>query len=65
LLSLTYWQPALLARGIGVEEQSHLPLVWLGGAACAAFLGAWFIKNATRKSPPEAKTNSANRINIG
>jgi ABC-2 type transport system permease protein/sodium transport system permease protein len=46
LLCLTYWQPALLERGIGVDEQSHLPLVWIGTAACVATAGAWVVRRA-------------------
>jgi ABC-2 type transport system permease protein/sodium transport system permease protein len=46
LVLMTYWEEELLARGIGVDEQSHLPLVWIGTAACAATAGAWVVRRA-------------------
>ncbi len=40
LLMLAYYQPALTARGWGVEEQTHLPKTWLAAAAVGTALGA-------------------------
>jgi ABC-2 type transport system permease protein/sodium transport system permease protein len=33
LLSVAYYREELLANGIGVEEQVHLPATWLAAAA--------------------------------
>jgi ABC-2 type transport system permease protein/sodium transport system permease protein len=38
LLAIAYWQDELLAAGIGVDEQSHLPIAWLGAAALAVLV---------------------------
>jgi ABC-2 type transport system permease protein/sodium transport system permease protein len=43
LLSLAYWQDELLAQGIGIDEQTHLPLTWLAAAALAAIVAAVLI----------------------
>ena len=50
LLLITYWQKELLARGIGVDEQSHLPLAWLAVAACAVVGAGWLIHFAGGRS---------------
>jgi ABC-2 type transport system permease protein/sodium transport system permease protein len=41
LMLLTYYEPRLAARGIGISETAHLPMVWLvagGFALCAGML---------------------------
>jgi sodium transport system permease protein len=51
LLAVVYWQEELAARGIGVEEAEHLPLVWLAASAVAvivAILLMQFTRSASR-----------------
>lgn len=49
LLLLAYYQPALAARGWGVEEQSHLPAAWLAAAGLGIGLGGALVVLAGRK----------------
>jgi ABC-2 type transport system permease protein/sodium transport system permease protein len=46
LLTLAYHHEALIARGWGVQEQSHLPPAWLAAAVVATVLGAVLVWNA-------------------
>jgi sodium transport system permease protein len=46
LLAVTYWEQELTARGIGIDEQSHLPLLWIGVATCVAACAAWMVNQA-------------------
>jgi ABC-2 type transport system permease protein/sodium transport system permease protein len=46
LLSLAWNESWLREHGWGLEEQSHLPLAWLGAAAVVAIIGALLMKVA-------------------
>ena len=53
LLAVVYWKDELAARGIGVEETSHLPVTWLAGAAAAVITAIAILAISTR--PAEAR----------
>jgi ABC-2 type transport system permease protein/sodium transport system permease protein len=56
LLSITYWQDELTARGIGIEEAAHLPATWLMLASVVALVGSAMLVMSTRhfRNPPQA-----------
>lgn len=43
------YRDELMAWGIGVEEQTHLPLTWLAAASAAVLLGAALIGGSTKR----------------
>ena len=43
LLMVAYYQDDLKSRGWGVEEQSHLPQLWLIGATVAILVGVGLV----------------------
>ncbi|MEX0819067.1 MAG: CPBP family intramembrane glutamic endopeptidase, partial [Pirellulaceae bacterium] len=47
LLMLAYYQDELQARGWGLEEQSHLPAMWLAGAAGGVVVGVALVLRST------------------
>jgi len=57
LLTVTYWQTELLGRGIGIEEESHLPLTWIGIAAVAAASAAWMLHWAAQQANRKVNWN--------
>ncbi|MGE0609642.1 MAG: lysostaphin resistance A-like protein, partial [Pirellulales bacterium] len=48
LMAAAYYQPALADAGFGVEEESHLPLLWFAAATTSACIGLAWIALATR-----------------
>jgi sodium transport system permease protein len=48
LLAISYWRPALEARGWGVAEQSHLPVAWLALAATGICVAGAMLVLSTR-----------------
>jgi ABC-2 type transport system permease protein/sodium transport system permease protein len=48
LLSIAYWRDELAARGIGVEESSHLPALWLGLSGLGVVVAVAMMVIATR-----------------
>lgn len=49
LLSVSYWRDALLARGIGVQQQEHLPTLWLVAATAGIVVAvAMLLSNSSR-----------------
>jgi sodium transport system permease protein len=49
LLSITYWQDQISRLGFGVEEQTHLPLIWLVLAGLGILVAVFMLIAATRK----------------
>lgn len=65
LVLIGRYQESLAKVGIGVQEEQHLPMLWLGGAACGVAFGIAIILLGTRRSanfsvdpkfPPLAET---------
>jgi ABC-2 type transport system permease protein/sodium transport system permease protein len=50
LLLIAYYPDALIARGWGIEEQSHLPLTWIGSSVIGLLIGVWLISKAQRQA---------------
>jgi ABC-2 type transport system permease protein/sodium transport system permease protein len=50
LLLIAYYPDALIARGWGIEEQSHLPLTWIVSSAIGLLIGVWLISKAQRQA---------------
>jgi ABC-2 type transport system permease protein/sodium transport system permease protein len=48
LLAISYWRPALEARGWGVAEQSHLPGTWLAAAVAGIVVAGAMLVVSTR-----------------
>ena len=56
VLSVLYYRDELLARGIGVQEQAHMPITWHAAAVLGIVVGAALIVMAKRRQ--EAPTIS-------
>jgi len=56
LILVTYYEPALTARGIGVSQEAHLPPVWYAGGAICVALGLLTIWALTRGGQREETT---------
>jgi ABC-2 type transport system permease protein/sodium transport system permease protein len=48
---LLLYQGPLADAGVAVEEQSHLPLLWIAASAGAALIAAGLLRAATRQAP--------------
>ncbi len=49
LLSITYWEDELLARGFGVENEQHWPILWLAAAVAGVVAAGTLLNWATRR----------------
>jgi ABC-2 type transport system permease protein/sodium transport system permease protein len=49
LLSVSYWRDELVARGWGIEEQTHLPIEWLALSALGIAVAVAFLYVTTPK----------------
>jgi sodium transport system permease protein len=49
LLSVTYWRDGLSAWGVGLQEESHLPLSWLAVALITSAFAIALLTRATRR----------------
>jgi sodium transport system permease protein len=52
LLMLAYWRDELMELGWGLEQQQHLPAMWLVASMTAVALGAGFLYLAGRPTRP-------------
>ncbi len=50
LLSVSYYEGALTARGWGVEERAHLPATWLAAAAVGIVIAGAILVATTRRA---------------
>lgn len=51
LMSTLYYRDELLARGIGVDAQKHLPTTWLVGAGFMFATGIFLLTRISRQAP--------------
>jgi organic hydroperoxide reductase OsmC/OhrA len=57
IVLLLYFEPELTARGIGIEEQKHLPEAWIAMGAGAVCFGIAALYVLTRRgTEPEETT---------
>lgn len=60
VLSVLYYRDELLARGIGVQEQAHMPISWHAAALLGIAVGAALIVTATRGNESHFSESSSN-----
>jgi ABC-2 type transport system permease protein/sodium transport system permease protein len=56
LLSIAYWSEELIAGRWGIEDQEHLPLLWLALSALGILIGAALLITATRRQSGDTST---------
>jgi hypothetical protein len=53
ILSVVHWRTALAERGIGIEEATHLPALWLMIAAAGMLIAIVWMIFATKPAEQE------------
>jgi ABC-2 type transport system permease protein/sodium transport system permease protein len=62
VLSIIYYRDELVARGWGVQEESHLPLAWHGAALVGIAVGIALLIATTRATSTDASESSSSDL---